>query len=202
MHQGGIGVEQSAVGRNPINSIVGVVDEVTVARFAIADLLFGAFALGDIQNAAADDLAARKLELNQPNIAGNIRAQGIAMDPLEIGVFVGAGALGPQLGGDDGMAPVRLKGGTEFAGTTGEQIFAAQAEEAKRVVVAVDEGIFFDVQNDDGIRGIFDQGAVVSFTFAQGVGSGSVGLGAWPALPWRAEWPWAGGRADASARSR
>src|SRR6202041_2300924 len=101
--------QQDAIGRNPINSVGRIVDEFAIPRLAISDLLFGTFALGDIEDAAANQLSRRRRQPHEINLARDIRTHRVSMHPFETGTFVRGSTVCPNLTRHYGMASIGLK---------------------------------------------------------------------------------------------
>ena len=101
-----IDAEHFAVRRgDPEDAVEGVVYQAAVARFAIAAGFFGALALGDVQQAAANQLAVRGRKPREVYFDRELLSAGAAANPLK----------GARLALERSLAPVqKLDTGTSL----------------------------------------------------------------------------------------
>ena len=81
--EGGICVQQLAFDGDPIDSVCRIVDEAPVASFALPQGGFGALALADVHNTAANQAALLGWQQREMYLARDLFSAGIEVQPLE-----------------------------------------------------------------------------------------------------------------------
>ena len=89
------------------------------------------------------------------------------MHPLETRSLALERRLDFLAGSDLRRLAVRLARRTQLGRAVAQKFFAAQTEEPRRVVVAVDERPFIRVEEDDRLGSILNERAIVFFAFPE-----------------------------------
>lgn len=126
--------------------------------------LFASAPVGGVDDTGADEGPASEGSRTSWDLAGEHAAVGADVEPLEDRVAAGEGGTDVCVGGDRGGASVGLEGGADLAGAEAEQFLAGPSVEADGVVVDHLEAAGLAVEDDDGLGGVFDEGAEARLT--------------------------------------
>ena len=133
--------------------------------FARGDGL-GALALGDVDDARADQAPVRARQAHEAHLAGQSLALGIAVQPFEHRRLPGERGVDVAARHAERGRAVRLQRRTDPFRAAAEQPLAVHLEEPAGIVVDVDELVPVDVEDDDHLGRMLDQRAVARLALA------------------------------------
>ena len=130
--------------------------------------LLVALALGDVGDAGADQVASRGRHADETHLARDVLPGRVAVRPLEHRRAAGEGLTDLLARGFQRRAAVGLHRRAHVAGSDLEQLLARQAIEARGVAVGVGEQAGVGVDDDDGLRGVLEEGTKPLLALTQG----------------------------------
>ncbi len=163
----------SGVTRSAVSAIASsVADEVDIPGDALkhAPLAdreqLAALALGDVGDAAADQPAPGRRQPDQPDLARDVVAVRVAVQPLEAGRLARQRPVDVAPRDTERRRAVRLFRRTDALRPGGQQFLAGHLEEPHRVVVALDKMPDVGVEHDDRLGSVLDQRAIARLALA------------------------------------